>query len=281
VKADPGQLQQVLVNLAVNARDAMPGGGHLVITTRNVDAVPVAASSGPGSLSGPCVLLSIADTGQGMDAETRSRVFEPFFTTKERGKGTGLGLSTVYGIVRQSGGEIRVQSEPGQGATFDVFLPRVEAAELEAVGRVTGPPSRGSETILVVEDQADVRRLAAEVLSRRGYRVLQASGGEDAVRLAVGEAGPIHLVLADVVMPGMSGPMVAQALKQTRPDLKVLFMSGYTDNEMRNEVETTSASAYIQKPFAPAVLAAKVRDVLDAGPGPTERGKGRHGAGPA
>ena len=263
-KADPGQLQQVLLNLAVNARDAMPGGGRLTMITANQDALPPALTTSPPAFAGPCVRLSVADTGHGMDAETRRRAFEPFFTTKERGRGTGLGLSTVYGIVRQSGGDVRVVSEPGQGTRFEVYLPRVDAEPDAAQGLETARDSRGGhETILVVEDQADVRRLTAEVLGRQGYRVLQADGAIDAARVSAAEPGTIHLLVVDVVMPGMSGPAVAERLRASRPGLRVLFMSGYTDNELRNDAEAASAGAFIQKPFGPSKLAAKVREILD------------------
>ena len=263
-KADPGQLQQVLLNLTVNARDAMPGGGRLTMTTANLDALPADLTTAAQAFSGPCVRLSVADTGHGMDAETRRRAFEPFFTTKERGRGTGLGLSTVYGIVRQSGGDVRVVSEPGQGTTFEVYLPRVDAEPDVVPGRDTARDTRGGhETILVVEDRADVRRLAAEVLGRQGYRVLQADGAIDAARVSAAEPGTIHLLVVDVVMPGMSGPAVAERLRASRPGLKVLFMSGYTDNELRNDAEAASAGAFIQKPFGPSKLAAKVREILD------------------
>ena len=264
VKADPGQLQQVLLNLAVNARDAMPGGGRLTMTTANQAALPADLTTSPPAFSGVCVRLAVADTGHGMDAETRRRAFEPFFTTKERGKGTGLGLSTVYGIVRQSGGDVRIISEPGQGTTFEVYLPRVDAEPEASPGRDAARDARGGhETILVVEDQAEVRRLAADVLGRQGYRVLQAGGADDAVRVSAADPGTIHLLLVDVVMPGESGPAVAARLRASRPGLKVLFMSGYTDNALRNDAEADSAGAFIQKPFAPSALAAKVREVLD------------------
>jgi PAS domain S-box-containing protein len=264
MKADPGQLQQVLLNLTVNARDAMPDGGRFTMSTANLDTPPSGLSTSPPAFSGPCVRLSVADTGHGMDGETRRRAFEPFFTTKERGKGTGLGLSTVYGIVRQSGGDLRVISEPGQGAIFEIFFPRVEA-EAEGALLPTSPvgPRGGRETILVVEDQADVRRLAAEVLARQGYRVLQAGDADEAVRMSAAQTGTIHLLLVDVVMPGMHGPAVAELLRASRPGLKVLFMSGYTDDQLRNDAEAGGAGAFIQKPFAPTRLAATVREILD------------------
>jgi len=252
VRVDAGQMEQVLVNLAVNARDAMPEGGRLTIKTDNVDA------------GGSQVLLHVSDSGVGMDEEVQAHLFEPFFTTKPRGKGSGLGLATVYGIVRQSGGHIAVDSAPGRGATFRVYLPRVEAP-LDPTDRprpVTAPAA-GSETILLVEDEHLVRLLARKVLERAGYRVLVAAGGAEALELAERYAGPIHLLLTDVVMPGMNGRALMRRLAPLRPDLRVLYMSGYADEAVAQHGVLDPGTAFLQKPFTPGGLADKVRGVLD------------------
>src|SRR5436309_1044541 len=252
VRVDAGQMEQVLVNLAVNARDAMPEGGRLTIKTDNVDA------------GGSQVLLHVSDSGVGMDEEVQAHLFEPFFTTKPRGKGSGLGLATVYGIVRQSGGHIAVDSAPGRGATFRVYLPRVEAP-LDPTDRprpVTAPAA-GSETILLVEDEHLVRLLARKVLERAGYRVLVAAGGAEALDLAERYAGPIHLLLTDVVMPEMSGRELAHRLASLRPDARVLYMSGYADEAIAQHGVLDPGTAFLQKPFTPDGLARKVREVLD------------------
>src|SRR5438094_695988 len=252
VRVDAGQMEQVLVNLAVNARDAMPEGGRLTIKTDNVDA------------GGSQVLPHVSDSGVGMDEEVQAHLFEPFFTTKPRGKGSGLGLATVYGIVRQSGGHIAVDSAPGRGATFRVYLPRVEAP-LDPTDRprpVTAPAA-GSETILLVEDEHLVRLLARKVLERAGYRVLVAAGGAEALELAERYAGPIHLLLTDVVMPGMNGRALMRRLAPLRPDLRVLYMSGYADEAVAQHGVLDPGTAFLQKPFTPGGLADKVRGVLD------------------
>jgi PAS domain S-box-containing protein len=258
IRADQGQLEQVIVNLAVNARDAMPTAGRLTISTHNEDLDAARVSAHPGAAPGPYVVLTVRDTGAGMDAETRLRVFEPFFTTKEPGKGTGLGLATVYGIVKQHGGIITVDSEPGHGSTFIVYLPRVEAA-VTAADVVPGAwsPTGGEETILLVEDEEDVRALAAEILRRQGYRVLTAPAGEAALRLAVSHGDPIHLLLTDVVMPGMNGPDLAALVTMMRPATRVLYMSGYAEETAGLE------GALLRKPFGPDALARRVRRVLD------------------
>jgi len=264
VRADPGQIEQVIVNLVVNARDAMPRGGKVTIETRNVDFddsyIPMHTYVQPGEH----VCLSVTDTGTGMDPQTRSRIFEPFFTTKSPGKGTGLGLSTVYGIVKQSGGSIETYSEPGRGTSFKVYLPRALEAE-KAVAREARPaPLGGSEMVLLVEDEEAVRRLARLVLEKRGYAVLEAGSAEDAQSIVAGHAGAIDLLLTDSVMPGMSGPDLAGNLRSTRPELKVLFMSGYTDDAIVRHGLLTASEAFLQKPFTPEGLARKVREVLDS-----------------
>ena len=265
VRADPGQLEQVIVNLAVNARDAMPAGGRLTIETANVvlDEADVAAHA--PLPSGPHVMLSVADTGVGMDAETQSHLFEPFFTTKEVGKGTGLGLSTVYGIVKQSGGSIWASSEPGRGATFRIYLPPVhEAVESPDLAAAPAPrPSGGHETLLLAEDDPGVREVVSDALAQQGYSVLRAPDGQTALEIARAHPGGIHLLLSDLVMPGMSGRELAEALKAERPGLRILFMSGYTDDAVVRQAVLESGLPFLQKPFTPGALAAKVRAVLD------------------
>lgn len=266
-KADVGQLEQVIMNLAVNARDAMPEGGQLAIETGNVTLDAVYARSHPGAVPGPYVVLAVSDTGIGMDAETLSHVFEPFFTTKETGKGTGLGLAMIYGIVKQSGGYVSVDSEPGRGATFRIYLPQVE--EIEAAGGTTAEPDarpRGSETVLLVEDEEGVRDLAREMLEILDYTVLEARRPEEALRISDQRPGPIHLLLTDVIMPGMSGPALAGRLLSGRPGLKVLFMSGYTDDSIVQHGLPVAGTALVQKPFTLDALARKVREVLDSAP---------------
>lgn len=264
VKADPAQIEQVLMNLAVNARDAMPEGGQLTIETANVDLNEQYVRFRPGLQPGRYVLLVISDTGCGMDKETQSRIFEPFFTTKEKGKGTGLGLAIVYGAVKQSGGEIRVYSEPGKGTTFRIYLPRVdEAVEAPEEPRAVAATPAGSETVLLVEDDEGVRAGVAEILSMLGYRVLQAGCGEDACTLNDGYNEPIHLLLTDVVMPGMNGRELAERLAALRPQMKIVFMSGYTENAVVEHAAFGERIASIQKPFTPTTLARKLRDVLD------------------
>lgn len=264
VKTDPGQIEQVLVNLVVNARDAMPRGGKLTIETANFEVDRDYASRHVGLAPGSYVMLAVSDTGCGMDQETKARIFEPFFTTKEKGKGTGLGLSTVYGIVTQSGGNIWVYSEPGTGTVFKVYLPQLqeEIAPPQKVEAETTAP-RGSETILLVEDEDVVRGLARQILEQAGYRVLDASGGEEAIRLCKERMEPIDLLLTDVVMPETSGKEIAQRLTQLRPATRVLFMSGYTDEAIVHHGVLDSDVEFIQKPFTPVALARKVREVLD------------------
>jgi PAS domain S-box-containing protein len=265
VLIDPGQLEQVLLNLAVNARDAMPAGGTLTVSTRNEGVSAGAAGEHSGAMSGPHAVLSVADTGTGMSSDVLARLFEPFFTTKEVGKGTGLGLATVYGIVRQAGGHMRVRSAVGEGSTFDVYLPRTAevSADASAEPGATGLP-RGRETVLVVEDEKAVRVLVKVVLSGCGYAVLEAEDAAAAERLAAGHAGPIHLVLCDVVMPGAGGRVAAEGVRAKHPEARVVFMSGYTDDAMMRQGVRTAEVAFLTKPFSPAALAAKVRQVLDA-----------------
>jgi two-component system cell cycle sensor histidine kinase/response regulator CckA len=264
VKADPSQLEQVIVNLAVNARDAMPQGGTLSIETGNVELDEGYASRHPGASAGRFVRLAIRDTGHGMDATVKARIFEPFFTTKEPGKGTGLGLATVFGIVKQSGGSIGVESEPGQGTTFTVYLPRVDA-EVDRMATATAAPTlaRGSETILLVEDEDEVRALARETLEGHGYTVIQAAAPAEALRLAGLHAGPMHLLVTDVVMPQLSGRGLADQLTPDRSDLRVLYMSGYTDDAMVRHGVLEEGTAFLPKPFTPHALLSKVREVLD------------------
>jgi len=262
VKVDPGQLEQIIMNLAVNARDAMPRGGRLSIETGNVEMDEGYVSGHPLARPGHYVMLAVSDTGIGMDAATQARIFEPFFTTKEAGKGTGLGLATVYGIVRQSGGFIWVYSEPGHGTSFKIYLPRVDESVSPAVPaapQVVG----GSETVLVVEDVAAVRAVTRQMLERQGYRVLEASNGATALSLAQQHQSGIHLLVTDVVMPEVSGRELADQLVQLRPDMKVLFMSGYTDDAIVRHGILQEGIAYLQKPFTPDTLARKVRVVLD------------------
>jgi len=263
VRADPGQLQQVLMNLVVNARDAMPTGGKLLIETRNADLTEEYAELHPPAIPGSFVMLAVSDTGIGMDADTRTRIFEPFFTTKEKGRGTGLGLSTVYGIVKQSGGYIWVYSEPGHGTTFKVYLPRVDAPALPVSQPRETRTLAGTETILLAEDDEMLRPLAKGLLGRLGYTVLEAANAEEALGAAARHHGLIHLLVADVVMPGASGRELARRLAESRPDTKVLYVSGYTDDAIVRHGMLEPGLAFLQKPFSPDTLARKVREVLD------------------
>jgi PAS domain S-box-containing protein len=263
-RADPGQLQQVIMNLVVNARDAMPTGGKLLIETADAELTEQYAELHQQVIPGPYVMLAVSDTGVGMDAQTKARIFEPFFTTKEKGKGTGLGLSTVYGIVKQSGGYIWVYSESGHGTTFKVYLPRVDApAEPQAPPRETATLS-GTETILLAEDDEMLRPLTKGLLAKFGYTVLDAESAEQALAVAGAHQGPIHLLVADVVMPGASGRELARRLAQSRPETRVLYVSGYTDDAIVHHGMLEPGLKFLQKPFTPAALARKVREVLDS-----------------
>ena len=265
VKADPGQLEQVIMNLAVNARDAMPNGGKLTLETGNVDLDESYATDHYPARAGPFVMLAVSDTGTGMSEETQAHMFEPFFTTKEKGKGTGLGLATVYGIVKQSGGFIWVYSEVGHGTTFKLYLPRVQelAERASQPAQTPARAARGTETVLVVEDEAPVRSVARQVLERHGYTVLEAPSAEAALDIATRYSGAIHLLLTDVVMPGLNGRELATRLADLRPDARVIFMSGYTDDAVTRHGVLEPGSAYVQKPFTPDAIARKVREVLD------------------
>ena len=263
VTADPGQLEQVVINIAVNARDAMPQGGELTLETRRVDVDESYARQRVDLAPGPYEVLSISDTGVGMDAATRARVFEPFFTTKPVGKGTGLGLATAYGIIKQSGGNITVSSEPGSGTTFRIYLPRTKASGSAAVVAEESATRRGTEVVLLSEDNAALRELTRDILEAEGYTVLESHDAEDALRIAAQQDGTIDLLLTDVVMPHMGGRALADAVRGLRPPIKVLYMSGYTDDAVIRHGVVDQGTAFIQKPFTPAALARKAREILD------------------
>jgi PAS domain S-box-containing protein len=269
VKADPGQIEQVVMNLAVNARDAMPQGGKLTIETANVKVDANYARFHSPVKPGDYVMLAISDTGMGMDTETQTHIFEPFYTTKGL-KGTGLGLSTVYGIIKQSEGYIWVYSEPGKGTTFKIYLPRVDAAamQVEAPQPMTPNehPGPGRETILLVEDEENLRQLTRQSLENQGYSVVDAPDGAAAIRLSYAHKGPIHLLLTDVIMPGMNGRELANQVSSSRPDMKVLYMSGYTENHIGHNGTLDQGITLLQKPFTLPALQAKVREVLDTPP---------------
>jgi CheY-like chemotaxis protein len=264
VKADPGQIEQVILNLAVNARDAMPGGGKLILETANVALDEHYVRGKPGLAPGPYVQFAVSDTGSGIDAETRARIFEPFFTTKELGKGTGLGLSTVHGIVAQSGGCIEVYSTPGRGTTFKVYLPRVDEALTPAGARDEGELSvDGSERILIVEDDEMVRAVVRETLAGHGYTIVEASDGAQALQACGPHEVDFDLVLSDVMLPVLSGPELGRRLRLLDADLRLLFVSGYTDRAIVHQGLLAPDTAFLQKPFTPAALLRKVREVLD------------------
>jgi len=264
VKVDPGMIEQVIMNLAVNSRDAMPNGGKLTIETTNVIHDEEYASHHISVKPGYYVMLAVSDTGHGMDKETQSHLFEPFFTTKEKGKGTGLGLSTVYGIVKQSGGNIWAYSEPGHGTTFKIYLPRVEKTARAYRPRV-GPSAApgGSETILLVEDEEAVRSMVSKTLQNKGYTVVEARHGNEAIEICQRYQGPIHLMVTDVVMPQISGRELAERLAPMRPEMKILYMSGYPDNTIVHHGVLEPGTAFLQKPFSLNALELKVREVLD------------------
>jgi len=264
VHADSGQLEQVILNLAVNSRDAMPTGGTLILETQNVDLEEPYAGPHTTLRPGRYAMLAVTDTGVGMDAQTRLRLFEPFFTTKEQGRGTGLGLSTVYSIVKQSGGEIVVYSEPGHGTCVKVYFPSVhENVPQEAAEEAAENARPGSETILLVEDEEAVRKLVRRTLERQGYHLLVAAGGADAVRMAEQHKGLIHLLITDVIMPQMSGRETAERLKALRPGLHVLYVSGYTETTVARTGALAAGELFLQKPFTPQALVRRVRELLD------------------
>jgi CheY-like chemotaxis protein len=266
IQGDAGQFEQVLMNLVVNARDAMPKGGKITIEARNLDLDATYTCTRPDVEPGAYVMLAVSDTGCGMSAEVKTHLFEPFYSTKEPGKGTGLGLATVYGIVKEAGGRIEVYSELDLGTTFKLYFPRCDegrrSTSLSHAGLSVLPPGR--ETILLVEDEEPVRVLSRYILLGCGYRVLEAWQGEDAVRLAAEAAGPLDLLVTDVVLPQLGGRDVAERVKRLRPNLKVLYLSGYTDDAVVRHGVLEHDVAFLQKPFSPAALAQKVREVLDA-----------------
>ncbi len=262
VRADAGQIEQVIMNLAVNARDAMPKGGEISVETANVELAESYTQTHIPVQPGPYVMLAVSDNGVGMSPAIRERIFDPFFTTKEKGQGTGLGLSTVYGIVKQSSGYIWVYSEPGRGTAFKIYLPRIEgAAETRVPAESLAAPARGDETILLVEDEESVRALACRTLESKGYRVLDARDGAEAVEIAQRER--IDLLLTDMVLPGMGGREIAARVHDLQPEASVLFTSGYTDDVMVRGGLLERGAAFLEKPFTPAVLARRVREVLD------------------
>jgi PAS domain S-box-containing protein len=267
IMADRGQMNQVLMNLAVNARDAMPRGGRLTIETGSAEVDDLYVALHPEAKAGLYATLSVSDSGVGMSPDTLQRIFEPFFTTKATGRGTGLGLATVYGIVKQRGGWIRVYSEVGKGSHFQLFFPRAERTEAEPDSLPDNAGQRGSETLLVVEDQAEVRHLTLAILRKHGYKLLEAADGASALEICAEYQDPIHLLLTDVVMPGMNGRELAGRLLELRPGLKVLYTSGYTAEAIGREGVLEHGVAYLPKPFSITDLTAKVREVLDSDPG--------------
>jgi CheY-like chemotaxis protein len=263
VKANPAQMEQLIINLALNARDAMPTGGRLTVETANVTLGPEMAGAPVDAPPGDYVLLQVSDTGVGMDPATRSRMFEPFFTTKEVGKGSGLGLSSVYGIVQQSGGHMTVESKPEQGTTITIYLPRAAAGVTAAEPGLGEPTARGIETVLLVEDEEDVRGVAREMLALAGFTVLVAASADEAERICLDHPGPVHLLLTDVVMPRVSGIELAARLRPLRAAMRVLYMSGYTDDIVLRRGAFESGARLLPKPFTPDSLIRAVREALD------------------
>jgi two-component system, cell cycle sensor histidine kinase and response regulator CckA len=268
IHADAGQLHQVILNLAVNSRDAMPNGGTLILETQNVELGEAYGGANATIRPGHYVMLAVTDTGIGMDEQTRSRLFEPFFTTKAQGHGTGLGLSTVYGIVKQSNGEIVVYSEPGHGTCVKIYFPVVAEEPVEDTSEgLRSQVLSGTETILLVEDEEAVRRLVRRTLEKQGYQILVAASGTEALEIVQGHAGRIHLVISDVVMPQMGGRQLAERLQALRPEIRVLFVSGYTENSILSSGNLVEGEAFLQKPFTPLALARRVRELLDMAEG--------------
>jgi len=267
IRADPTQIEQVVMNLAINARDAMPDGGRLTIETANVDLDEGYALSHPDVQAGPYVLLAVSDNGTGMSAETLSHVYEPFFTTKEAGRGTGLGLATVYGIVRQSGGHLAVYSEVGHGTSFKIYLPRIEAAAASPTTSTAGAErTLGTETVLLIEDDASLREVILDQLTDGGYKVVTGENVAGALHNAEQHEGPIHLVITDIVMPGMGGREAVRRVRASRPDIRVIYMSGYSGGAAGAQGLTEPDGAFLQKPFSLAGLLRRTREVLDAAP---------------
>jgi len=268
VHADPGQLEQVIMNLAVNSRDAMPNGGSLILETHNMELEETYVGPHTTLKPGRYVMLAVTDTGSGMDAQTRSHLFEPFFTTKAQGQGTGLGLSTVYGIVKQSGGDIVVYSEPSQGTCVKIYFPAVnEAATEDVAENHTERASSGSETILMVEDEEAVRKLVRRTLEKQGYRLLVAASGIEALDIVEHYKGPLDLLITDVIMPQMGGRELAERLKTLRPDIQILFISGYTESTVVRTGSLAKDEMFLPKPFTPVTLARRVRELLDTAKG--------------
>jgi CheY-like chemotaxis protein len=263
IMADLGQIEQVLMNLAVNARDAMPAGGRLIIEISDIELDGEYVKKHEIVKPGPYVMLAVSDTGEGMSKNVMDRIFDPFFTTKEVGRGTGLGLATVYGIVKQHNGYIFVYSEPGKGTTFKIYLPATHEKSRGTQTAVSGAMPQGTETVLVADDEPDIRNLVLDVLRPLGYHVLLAASGEEALTASDALKGPVDLLLTDVVMPGMDGKKLADELCSRRPDVKVIFMSGYTDDAIAHHGILDSGVILIQKPLTPGVLARKIREVLD------------------